>query len=237
MVFSSSRAPEGSFSMTRPDGYVPAAGHDRFLALYDPVARYLFAEEATKGELIAQARLAPGHRVLDVGCGTGTLAVMIQRAHPETRVVGMDGDPKALALARKKAEAAGVAVQLDEALSYDLPYPDRSFDRVFSSMMLHHLTVEQKRRTLAEIRRVLAPNGTFHLLDFGRPVSVWDRALSHVLDAHTGQGGSALVDLLREAGFADVEELSRRGTIAGSVWHYRAAAPSTESAPERTHLT
>lgn len=220
----------------RPEGYVPAAGHDRFLALYDPVARYLFQEDATKRELIAQARLAPGHRVLDVGCGTGTLAILIKREFPATSVVGLDGDPKALARARRKADDAGVEVQLDEALSYDLPYPDGSFDRVFSSMMLHHLTREQKERTLAEIRRVLALGGTFHLLDFGRAFSAWDRALSRVVhvahahEAHDDPSGS-LVDLLASAGFVDVAELSRRGTIAGSVWYYRAARSDARSQP------
>ena len=100
-----------------------------------------------------------------------------------------------------------------------------SADRVFSSLVFHHLTCEHKERALAEILRVLAPGGAFHLLDFGRPVSAWERAVTHLLfrgpEARDNIAGR-LADLLREAGFAEVEELARRGTIVGSVWYYRA---------------
>jgi ubiquinone/menaquinone biosynthesis C-methylase UbiE len=209
----------------RREGYIPAAGHDWLLPLYDPMVRLLFREEAGKRQLLEQADVRPGQRVLDVGCGTGTLALMIKTEFPEARVVGLDGDPKALARARRKLAEAGVDVALEEGLAYELPYPDASFDRVFSSLVLHHLSREHKRRTLAEILRVLAPGGAFHLLDFGRPVGAWQRALARV--AFRSPEGRDHVDgrlaaLLREAGFARVEELARRGTLFGSVWYYRA---------------
>jgi len=213
----------------RPEGYVPAAGHDWLLFLYDPLLRLLFREEEAKRQLLEQAELGPGNRVLDVGCGTGTLVTMIKTACPEARVAGVDGDPKALAVARRKTSRAGVDAELDEGLAYALPYADASFDRVFSSLVLHHLTRDHKERTLAEILRVLVPGGRFHLLDFGRPVTPWERMLARfafrspeVRDNIEGR----LAALLTEAGFAPVEELTRRGTIFGSVWYYHAAKPA-----------
>ena len=213
----------------RPEDYIPAAGHDWLLPLYDPVLRWLFREGAVKRQLLEQAALRPGHRVLDVGCGTGTLLTMVKAACPEAEVVGLDGDPKALALAQRKTARGEVEAKLDEGLAYALPYPDASFDRVFSSLVLHHLTHEHKQRTLAEILRVLVPGGTFHLLDFGRPVNAWERAVvriafrsQEVRDNVEGR----LSALLGEAGFEPVEELARRGTVFGSVWYYRAARPA-----------
>lgn len=211
---------------SRPEGYVPAAGHDRLLPLYDPVLRLFFREEQAKRQILAQADVRPGQRVLDIGCGTGTLAIMIKTECPRAHVVGLDGDPKALAIARRKAARAGVDVDLDEGLAYSLPYPDGSFDCVFSSLVFHHLTREHKRGTLAEIQRVLVPAGTFHLLDFGRPVTAWERGLVRLLfrspEVRDNVEGR-LAELLRDAGFVDVEVLARRGTIVGSVWYYRAA--------------
>jgi len=220
----------------RPEGYIPAAGHDWLLPLYDPVLRLLFREEAAKRQLLEQAEVRPGHRVLDVGCGTGTLAILVKTECPEAGVVGLDGDPKALAVARRKVAEAGVDVKLDEGLACELPYPDASFDRVFSSLVLHHLTREHKRRTLAEILRVLAPGGTFHLLDFGRPVSAWERALARIAfrspEVRDNIEGR-LAALLRDADFTEVVELARRGTIFASVWYYR-AAKAGEASPSAT---
>ena len=210
----------------RPEGYIPAAERDWLLPLYDPVLRVLFHEEQVKRQLLAQANVHPDHRLLDVGCGTGTLVLRVKTECPEAEVVGLDGDPKALAVARRKVAEAGADVTLDEGLAYELPYPDACFDRVFASLVLHHLTGEQKQRSLAEILRVLVPGGTFHLLDFGTPVSLWERLLARIAfrsaEARDNIDGR-LAALLREAGFEHVEELARRGTIVGSLWYYRAA--------------
>src|SRR5437764_7482027 len=87
--------------------YLPAAGHDWSLPLYDPIVKLLGGDAARKA-LLEQAALRPGQRVLDVGCGTGTLATLIKQLYPDVEVVGLDPDPKALARARRKAARAGV---------------------------------------------------------------------------------------------------------------------------------
>ena len=87
--------------------YLPAAGHDWSLPLYDPIVK-LLGGDASRRALLYQAALRPGQRVLDVGCGTGTLATLVKRLHPDVEVVGLDPDPKALARARRKAARRGL---------------------------------------------------------------------------------------------------------------------------------
>jgi ubiquinone/menaquinone biosynthesis C-methylase UbiE len=149
--------------------YLPAAGHHWSLPLYDPLVKLLGGDSARR-LLVEQADLQPGHRVLEVGCGTGTLLVLLTRALPALEVTGLDPDVRALARAKRKADAASVSIQLDRGFSDSLPYADASFDRVFSCFMLHHLNgADEKVRTLREIRRVLKPGGRLHLLDFSQP--------------------------------------------------------------------
>ncbi|MHC4066998.1 MAG: class I SAM-dependent methyltransferase, partial [Planctomycetota bacterium] len=142
--------------------FIPAAGHDWLLPLYDPLLRWIGREELLKRPLIDQAGIQPGHRILDVGCGTGSLTVLLKRLHPGADVHGLDPDPKALAIAGRKSEKAGMAVEFDRGFSDELPYPESSFDRVFSSFMFHHLTRDEKLATLRDIRRVLRPGGSLH---------------------------------------------------------------------------
>src|SRR5215831_11616060 len=101
--------------------FVPAAGLDWLLPLYDPV-QLLLGGDAARAELVREARLEPGQRVLDLGCGTGSLALALARSAPGAEVVGIDPDPKALARARKKFARAGVTVRLDRGFADELPY-------------------------------------------------------------------------------------------------------------------
>ncbi|MDX1649633.1 MAG: methyltransferase domain-containing protein [Myxococcota bacterium] len=214
---------------TRPAGrYVPAAGWDVLLPLYDPVQRLLGAE-ALRRALLDQAGLAPGQRVLEIGCGTGDLLIAAKCREPAAALLGLDPDPKALARARRKAQRRGVAVHLDRGFSQALPYPDRSFDRVLSSFMLHHLDAETTAGTLREVRRVLAPGGSLHVVDFGgapgRPEGRLARLLHHgpaTRDPH----GSRLPALLGEAGLVDARQTGARRILLLRVAFHAARAPA-----------
>lgn len=217
--------------------YIPAAGHDWVLPLYDPMMKLLGGDEARR-TLVEGARLRPGQRILDIGCGTGSLLVLIKQLYPESLVIGLDPDPKALARARRKAEKAFLSIQFDQAFSHELPYDDASIDRVFSSYMLHHLTGDQKEQTLKEIRRVLRPSGLFCLLDFAGPDSGnisrlgrWIHS-SRQLKENSEQ---RILNLLSQAGFADPKKVDERAVLFGHVRakYYQASVPDGLSRNER----
>lgn len=199
--------------------YLPAAGLDWTLPLYDPFVK-LLGGDAARRALVDQAGLQPGQRVLDIGCGTGTLAVLIKRLYPDVAVTGLDPDPKALARARRKAERAAVSARFDRGFSDELPYPDTSFDRVFSSFMFHHLEAGSKEKTFAEIRRVLKPGGSLHLVDFGGPKSGSGGFLAHLLhSSHRLKDNfeERIPTLMSEAGLREAREVSRRAIAFGFV--------------------
>jgi ubiquinone/menaquinone biosynthesis C-methylase UbiE len=205
--------------------YLPAAGRDVFLPLYDPFTK-LFGFDGARRALLDQAALRPGFRVLDVGCGTGTLAVLIKRLYPSVDVVALDPDPKALARGRRKAERAGVAVRFDRGFSDALGYPDGVFDRVFSSMMFHHLEEADKEPTLREIRRVLKPGGRLELLDFEGPDAHAHGFLSRMIHSHArlrGNAAARVLDLLVWAGFDAPEKAAEQETLFGRVAFYQAS--------------
>ena len=205
--------------------YLPAAGRDWRLPLYDPFVK-LLGGDAARSVLLEEAALRAGQRVLDVGCGTGTLATLINQLHPEVDVVGLDPDPKALARARRKAERAAVPVQFDQGFGDELPYPEASFDRGFSSFMFHHLPAEEKGSTLLEVRRVLKTGGEFYMMDFEGPHGVHG-LLARVLHAKKTLADNAedrVLSLMRQAGFADPKKVGRRTLFFGSVTYYRASA-------------
>jgi ubiquinone/menaquinone biosynthesis C-methylase UbiE len=145
--------------------YIPAAGRDWRLPLYDPIVKLLGGDTARR-VLVEQAGLRSTDKVLEVGCGTGTLLIFVKQ-HPGVEVTGLDPDPKALARAQRKAQAASMSIRLDRGFSDALPYADGTFDVVFSSFMFHHLeSAQEKLQTLREARRVLRAGGRLHLVDF-----------------------------------------------------------------------
>lgn len=201
--------------------YLPAAGHDRYLWLYDPITR-LFGFRRALGRLVDQAHLQPGDSVLDVGCGTGTLAVLISRRHRDIEIVGLDPDPKALSIAQQKAARARVAVRFERGFADALPFANATFDRVFSSMMFHHLKKDDRPRVLAEIHRVLKPAGRLEFLDFIGGHHSLLGGLVHGPQALPAAEDKLIVRM-REAGFSEASRLTDRRTLFGRIGYYQAA--------------
>ncbi|MDQ4501444.1 class I SAM-dependent methyltransferase [Sinomonas sp. ASV322] len=206
--------------------YVPAAGRDALLPFYD-VFTAAFGAGTVHRTLIDRARIAPGNKVLEIGCGTGNLTIRAIRAAPNAEVIGTDPDPRALAIARRKARGL-TGISFDLAYAQRLPYPDASFDRVLSSLMLHHLDEDARAQAAAEIRRVLRPGGSAHLVDFtGQAHGVHGFLSSRLNSAHlTDPGQAGIQELLANAGLECTEVTSERLRIMGEVTYYLATRPS-----------
>ena len=206
--------------------YLPAAGHDLFLPIYDPFTR-IFGFDSARRRLIDQAALQTHHRVLDVGCGTGTLAIQIKRRHPTIDVVGVDPDPRALARAQRKAERAGVTVRFERGFAGALIYRDASFDRVFSSMMFHHLEDGDKENALGEIRRVLKPGGRLELLDFARAGTHGHGLLGRLVHSHhqlRDNSDRRILDLMAAARFVNPKRVGAQATLFGRIAFFTAGS-------------
>jgi ubiquinone/menaquinone biosynthesis C-methylase UbiE len=200
--------------------YVPAAGRARLTGAYDRAVALTMREGRWRPPLVAAvaADLRAGATAVEVGCGTGSLAIALAAARPDAEVVGVDGDPHVLALARGKPGAARVAWR--EGLAGALPLADASTEAAICSLLLHHLPDEAKAAALRELARVLGPGGTLHVADWGPPGGPATAAGARALQLFDGAAGpqsmlaGALPLMLAAAGFGDAR---RRGTLR-TVW-------------------
>lgn len=207
--------------------FVPAAGKRWRLPFYDLMTRVMGAD-AARAPLVEQAAARPRDRVLEIGCGTGSLLLVVKRMQPGAEVVGLDPDAAALEIARRKARRAGASVQLDQGFADELPYPDASIDRVLSSFMFHHLSREVKEKTLREVARVLKPGGSFHMVDFGGPSSGHRGFLARRIHSHQhlrDNDEARVLEMMRGAGLADPRVTGRRAGHLGGMVYYQASAP------------
>ena len=219
--------------MRRPSTskYVPALGFNWLTPYYDAVVGTTTRERRFKRALITQARFEPGQRVLDLACGTGTLAIWIKQQQPQVDVTGVDGDPAILSLASRKAQQANLSVQFDRALSYRLPYPAAHFDHVLSSLFFHHLSWEDKVRTAQELFRVLKPGAELHVADWARAANSLMRGLFlfiQLLDGFENTQDNVsgkLIALFEQAGFVDVSQRQTFSTVYGTMALYSAIKP------------
>jgi SAM-dependent methyltransferase len=180
--------------------YVPALSYDWLTPFYDSVIRWTMPELRIKRQLIQQAQIKKDFRVLDLGCGTATLTLLVKKTNLDAHVIGIDGDAKILTIARSKANEEGLDVTFDQGMAFSLPYG------------------------------VLRSGGELHIADFGKPQSVLMTLASipwRLFDGKTTADNvkGFLPELMRHAGFVEVRESARYMTVFGTVSLYASRKP------------
>jgi ubiquinone/menaquinone biosynthesis C-methylase UbiE len=220
--------------------FTPALGRFGHAALYDRLAA-LSGEARWRGPLVRHIAPQPDDVVVDVGCGTGTLALLLRRAAPEARIVGVDPDPEVIAIARRKAERDGLRIEWRQAMGDAAvgAVGAGSASIVVSSLVLHQCSMPMKRAILATMHALLRPGGRLVIGDFGLQ-RTWLMRLAfklvQIADGRTDTQPNAdgvLPELIAAAGFAEVREAEVIPTVTGSVSIYVARRPAAagEEAP------
>jgi len=195
-----------------------------FTPLYDTVNAVAMRQGQWRPRLVERA-LGSGAppRILDLGCGTGEMALAIARVSPGVKLIGVDGDADVLERAAAKARAEGIELELHEALADRVPLPDANVDCVVSTLMFHHLGPSVKRAALAQARRVLHPGGRLLVCDVGRASDPLMRAALFAVQLLDGFANTRehargeLPEIVSQAGFSAVTVFGRYRTGGGTL--------------------
>jgi ubiquinone/menaquinone biosynthesis C-methylase UbiE len=205
--------------------FTPALGRFAPTRFYDPVVA-LTRERLWRALAAMYVAPQPGHVIADVGCGTGTLALLLARNEPRAHVIGLDPDPDVLAVAQRKD--TGTSVQwrpgMGDALTESVGA--NSVDTVVSSLVLHQCPLPVKRAILESMHQVLRPGGKLVIADYGWQRTMLMRTAFRIVQladgaADTQPNADGIVpELMSEAGFADVREAEVVPTVTGSISVY-----------------
>jgi len=208
---------------------------DHVAWLYDPVLEGLSfgRERRFREKTLAHMTFAPTDRILDVGCGTGSLTLLVaRRLTPPGEAVGIDAAPRMIEIARRKAKEAGAAARFEAGVAEALEFADASFDLVVNSMFTHHIDTELKRRAFAEMFRVLRPGGTLVTADVDRPTTLlgallgWGARYLLVQKELVDNLRGELPELMTEAGFREVHRVDHLYGLVSFFTAIKAADPS-----------
>ncbi|MET7489004.1 class I SAM-dependent methyltransferase [Streptomyces sp. NPDC005538] len=208
--------------------FTPAMGRFAPTRLYDPVAS-LMRERLWRGLLAMHVAPRPDDVIVDVGCGTGSLALLLHRVEPRARIIGVDPDQDVLAMARRKAGPAGATVRWQAGMGDALPEAlggAGPVDTAVSSLVLHQCPIAMKQSILASMHAVLRPGGKLVVADYGRQRTRRMRLAFRVVQFADGfadtqpNADGVLPRLMSEAGFGEVREAEVVSTVSGSISIY-----------------
>ena len=217
---------------TESPRYIPAARWKVLTRYFDLILAVTMREKRFRAATVDRldAELPENGRVVDVGCGTGTLAIALAERRTDAKVIGVDGDPEILYLARAKPGAD--RIEWKQGLAGMLPFEDGSIDVVTISLVLHHLLPDEKREALREAKRILKDDGSLNIVDWGKPTDLLMSGVFYVAQAIDGFDRTAdhragrLPQFINEAGFSNTTRYGGMRTGFGSL-EYLVATPRT----------
>jgi FkbM family methyltransferase len=213
--------------------FTPALGHRLLTPAYDAAVALFTRERRWRNALIRQISPRAKDVVADVGCGTGTLAVMLKRHAPSVSVYGFDPDPEVLDRAERKARAAAAIVNFTHADMSDIAakLAHAKPAHIVSSLVFHQVPLDTKRDLLAAMAAALRPGGQLHLADYGWQRTRVMRLAFRVVQNLDGfqvtkpNADGCLPVLMHQAGFTNIAETAVIPTVTGSISLYRATKP------------
>lgn len=216
-------------TMTNAKTFTPALGHAALTPLYDSAIALMTREQRWREALLKQIAPRAGDVIVDVGCGTGTLAMITKRAAPDATVIGLDPDAEILARASKRARRAGLQIEFEQGFAREVGrFAGRGVTKVVSSLVFHQVPMDEKRAALAAMQAVLQTNGEAHIADYGLQRTRLMRLLFRQVQMLDGKENTTpnaqgiLTRLMAEVGFAKVVETEIIPTPTGSISLYRA---------------
>lgn len=157
--------------------FTPALGRSGLTGAYDLAVKLLTRERVWRAALLEQAAPRDGETIIDVGCGTGSFAILMKQRAPGARIVGLDPDPDVLARAKVKANREGVVIEWRQGFASDAAAWGECFDKAVSSLVFHQIPMTGKRSGIAAMLAALKPGGQLHITDYALQESPLMRSL------------------------------------------------------------
>ncbi|MFZ5616709.1 MAG: class I SAM-dependent methyltransferase [Pseudomonadota bacterium] len=215
----------------KASGYTPPLGHAALTPLYDAAVALTTRETIWRRALVDEIKTGARRSIIDVGSGTGSLAALLRKASPETRYLGVDPDGEAVRRARAKAARTGAEFRVGY---FPESAGDQAADVIVSSLVLHQVPLAEKKRIIDAAYSHLGPGGRFLVADYGLQNSPLARflfrATVQALDGREDTQPNAdgvVPELMRDAGFDDIEEKLRLPTLTGLIYIHAARKPAS----------
>uniref|UniRef100_UPI00404B928F class I SAM-dependent methyltransferase n=1 Tax=Gelidibacter sp. TaxID=2018083 RepID=UPI00404B928F len=206
--------------------FIPALGYNWLTSFYDATIKLTMPEKKFRSKLINYLNPQESEQILEFGFGTGQNLIIANNQNNNAHYVGLDIDPKVKYIAEEKFKKIGLKIKLDLYDGNHFPYADNTFDKVFSSLVFHQLDKSSKKSCLAEINRVLKPDGEIIIGDWGKAKSTFMRFTFYIVQVLDGFKATSdnvnglMPEYMKKSGFKNVSEIDYINTKIGSYCYY-----------------
>jgi len=206
--------------------YIPALGYDWLTGMYDLTIKLTMPEKKFRNRLMDEVNPQVEEEILEFGFGTGQNLIIGKKKYPKSNFSGLDIDPKVKIITEKKLEKEKLEIPLFMYDGGKFPFEKNTFDKVYSSLVFHQLDTETKKDCLKEINRVLKPNGTLIIGDWGKPKSKFRRFLFYTVQLLDGfkttqaNVEGLLPKFISDCGFKNAKEIGFINTKIGTYCYY-----------------